>query len=140
MQLLLERQETNKLFIRSCTDEKIIVVDRELHESFMLNTQQVIEPWPVKSINELNNDLLAPIFALSPEVVLLGTGSTMLFPAQAIIAEFLGRGIGCEVMNNSAASRTFNLLAAEGRNVVAAFILGNALIETRVVSKNSEQA
>ena len=40
------------------------------------------------------------------------------------IAVLPGDGIGIEVMDNAAASRTYNLLAAEGRRVVAAFMLG----------------
>jgi uncharacterized protein len=31
--------------------------------------------------------------------------------------------VGLEVMNNAAAARTFNVLAGEGRRVVAGFVL-----------------
>ncbi|HEX8777482.1 MAG TPA: MTH938/NDUFAF3 family protein, partial [Rhodanobacter sp.] len=41
----------------------------------------------------------------------------------AFMAGFLGRGIGIEVMDNAATARTYNLLAGEGRHVVAAFML-----------------
>ena len=34
------------------------------------------------------------------------------------------RGIGLETMTNAAAARTFNVLASEGRRVVAGFVLG----------------
>jgi uncharacterized protein len=36
----------------------------------------------------------------------------------------LGRGIGLETMTNAAAARTFNVLAGEGRRVVAGFTIG----------------
>ncbi|HRN60556.1 MAG TPA: MTH938/NDUFAF3 family protein, partial [Chiayiivirga sp.] len=36
------------------------------------------------------------------------------------------RGIGLEAMDSAAAARTFNLLAGEGRRVVAAFLIGTA--------------
>ena len=39
------------------------------------------------------------------------------------MAAFLQRGVGIEVMDNAAAARTFNVLAGEGRRVVAAFVL-----------------
>jgi len=45
------------------------------------------------------------------------------FPAPAVMAACLTRGIGIEVMDNAAAARTFNLLANEGRRVIAAFLL-----------------
>ena len=39
------------------------------------------------------------------------------------MAALLTRGIGLEVMDNAAAARTFNVLANEGRRVVAGFLL-----------------
>jgi uncharacterized protein len=48
------------------------------------------------------------------------------FPAPAVLAALLTRGIGVEVMDNAAAARTFNLLAGEGRRVVAALLIGTA--------------
>lgn len=55
--------------------------------------------------------------------MLLGTGAKLVRPPVAVLAPLLTRGIGCEVMDNAAAARTFNLLASEGRRVVAAFVL-----------------
>ena len=53
----------------------------------------------------------------------LGTGSRQQFPPQAALVPLLRLGIGVEAMDNAAAARTYNLLAGEGRRVVAAFIL-----------------
>ena len=39
------------------------------------------------------------------------------------MAACLRRGIGMEVMTNAAAARTFSVLASEGRQVVAGFML-----------------
>jgi len=64
-----------------------------------------------------------PILALQPDVVLLGTGARQQFPSQEVLAAFLQRHVGVEVMNNAAAARTWDILASEGRNVVAAFVL-----------------
>ena len=55
---------------------------------------------------------------------LLGTGERQVFPSAAVMAACLTCGIGIEVMGNAAAARTFNVLAGEGRRVVAGFILG----------------
>ena len=59
------------------------------------------------------------ILALDPELVLLGTGPRQIFPAAAFGAQFLRLGIGFEVMDTGAACRTFNVLVAEQRRVVA---------------------
>src|SRR5437899_7480140 len=65
----------------------------------------------------------AGLAAYAPEIVLLGTGSTLRFPHPRLTRALAESGIGIEVMDTAAASRTFNILAAEGRNVVAALII-----------------
>ena len=65
----------------------------------------------------------ARILALGPEVVLLGTGQRQIFPPASFGAHFLQVGIGFEAMDTAAACRTFNVLAAEQRRVVAVLLL-----------------
>ena len=48
------------------------------------------------------------------------------FAHPSLLATLLRSGIGVEVMDNRAAARTYNLLAAEGRRAVAAFLLSAA--------------
>jgi uncharacterized protein len=62
------------------------------------------------------------IFDLQPEVILLGTGVTQVFLPPAIQVHFFQRNYGFEVMTTDAACRTFNVLVAEGRHVVAALM------------------
>ena len=54
-----------------------------------------------------------------PEVVIIGTGSRHVFPSPGLLAPLSRAGIGVEVMSTPAACRTYNILGAEGRNVVA---------------------
>jgi len=110
-------------FVRRVAPHAITVVDRELRESFILATDRLVEHWDASDVNSLTPASADPILALEPAVVLLGSGAKLRFPPQAVLAAFLTRGIGVEVMDNSAAARTFNVLAQEGRKVVAAFIL-----------------
>jgi uncharacterized protein len=77
----------------------------------------------VRTVAELDTDAIVAILSLQPEVVLLGTGARTTFPAPAVLAEFLKRGIGLETMDNAAAARTFNVLVGEGRRAVAVFLL-----------------
>lgn len=122
MQLSLNRPG-EYLFIRRVAAEAITVVDRELQHSFVLAPDRAIEAWPVTAVGAIDTAAIAPILELKPAVVILGSGPRIVFPSQAILAEFLRRGIGIEVMDNAAAARTFNVLVGEGRKVVAAFIL-----------------
>ena len=54
-----------------------------------------------------------------PEIVIIGTGSRHVFPVPGLLAPLTHGGIGFEVMSTSAACRTYNILSAEGRRVVA---------------------
>ena len=110
-------------FVRRVAPHAVTVVDRELHSSFILATDRLVEEWDASDVNSLTPASADPILALEPAVVLLGSGAKLRFPPQAVLAAFLTRGIGVEVMDNAAAARTFNVLAQEGRKVVAAFIL-----------------
>jgi uncharacterized protein len=111
------------LFVRRVTERAITVVDRELTTSFLLSPQRAVEQWPVTSAQVLDDQHVESVLELKPEVVLLGTGTRQQFPPAAFMAGFLRKGIGIEVMDNAAAARTYDLLASEGRRVVAAFIL-----------------
>jgi uncharacterized protein len=111
------------LFVRRVADNAITVVDRDLTASFLLAPERAVEHWPVTSALALDENHVDGILELKPELVLLGTGPRQQFPPAAFLAGFLRRGIGVEVMDNAAAARTYDLLASEGRRVVAAFIL-----------------
>lgn len=60
----------------------------------------------------------------APEIVLLGSGQRIRFPSPGLYASLVKARIGVEVMDTAAACRTYNILAAEGRRVAAALIVG----------------
>jgi uncharacterized protein len=63
------------------------------------------------------------LLEFDPELILVGTGPRQIFPAAAFSARYLSAGIGVEVMDTGAACRTFNVLVAEQRPVVALLML-----------------
>ncbi len=109
--------------LRSADGHAARVNDRTLASSFILSPQQLVEDWPVRDSAALTPDDLAPLLALQPEVILLGTGERQVFPPAAVMAACLRQGVGLEVMTNAAAARTYNVLASESRKVVAGFLL-----------------
>ncbi len=109
--------------LRSADGHQARVNDKTLTRSFILSPDQLVEDWAVTGIGQLGVDDLAPALEQNPAVFILGTGERQVFPAAAVMAACLTRGIGIEVMNNASAARTFNVLAGENRRVVAAFIL-----------------
>ncbi|MET0327410.1 MAG: Mth938-like domain-containing protein [Luteimonas sp.] len=122
MQLNLETPDFDYV-LRGADGRQALVNDRRLDRSFIVAARSLLEDWPVTDVRSLDVAALAPVLALEPEVVLLGTGDTQAFPPPATMAACLSRGIGLEAMTNAAAARTFNVLAGEGRKVVAAFVL-----------------
>ena len=122
MQLNLEHPD-QEFVLRGADGTLAVVNDRRLASSFVIAPDRLIEDWPATDPRALTAADLEPLLAQGPEVVLLGTGAIQVFPAAAVMAACMSRGIGLEVMNNAAAARTFNVLAGEGRRVVAGFIL-----------------
>ena len=86
----------------------------------IVNVTTIIDPWEVTKVEELNLLQLEPVLALNPEIILLGSGERHIFPPLQLQAEISQRGSALEVMTTSAACRTYNVLAAEHRNVAAA--------------------
>jgi uncharacterized protein len=60
---------------------------------------------------------------LRPELVLFGSGTRLRFPRPEWLQALVALGIGLETMDTAAACRTYNILAGEGRHVVAALLL-----------------
>lgn len=111
------------LFVRRTDRQCVTLMDRELRASFLLAPDRVVENWPVQNASQLGEQHIDAVLALEPELVILGTGERQQFPPAAFMARFLSKGIGVEVMDNAAAARTYDLLAGEGRKVVAGFML-----------------
>jgi len=63
------------------------------------------------------------IATLAAEVVIFGTGPAQRFPARELARALAAYGTGIEFMDNGAACRTYNILAADGRGVVAPILL-----------------
>jgi len=122
MQLHLERPDYT-FFLRGADGTSALVNERRLTASFVLAPNTLVETWPVHDVKTMVPADLDALFALQPELVLLGCGATQAFPPAATMAACLSRGIGLEAMTNAAAARTFNVLASEGRRVVAGFVL-----------------
>jgi len=103
-----------------------IVVSRETYgSSLILCATGIIDDWPPQTCSELTAQHLQQVISLDPEIVLLGTGSKIVFPAAEILQPLTTNRIGYEIMDTGAACRSYNFLVAEGRQVVAAlFMIG----------------
>lgn len=120
MKLTLTSRGQN--IIRAYAAGEVRIGEQTLHDNCVIAADNIVE-WSVQDVASLSVADLAPIFALNPEVVVLGTGERQQFPPPAIHAAFMAREIGFEVMDLGAACRTFNILLSEDRRVVAALLL-----------------
>jgi uncharacterized protein len=109
--------------IRGYKPGSIRVNDQVITSSIIITPNQLIENWQPRTFQELSADSLQALIALKPDILLLGTGSTLIFPALEIYGHLINLGIGVEIMDTGAACRTFNALSAENRNVAAALII-----------------
>lgn len=91
-------------------------------QSLLLNAAQ-IEPWEIVSFETLNTADLSNLLTFSPALILLGTGISLRFPHSSVLAPLTQQQVGVEVMDTPAACRTFNVLVAEGRQVLLAAIV-----------------
>ena len=103
--------------------EGYVMVNGERHAASLLVEPERLQPWPVSAFAALAEAHFAALAALAPEVVLLGTGGRLRFPHPKLSAPLARAGIGLEVMDVQAACRTYNILMAEERRVLAALIL-----------------
>lgn len=88
----------------------------------ILSPRQLVPDWGPARAEDLTATHLEALLALDPQVILLGTGARQVFPALALLARGMARGIGIEVMDTGAACRTYNILMGEGRQVVAGLL------------------
>ncbi len=121
MQLNLERPDY-RYFLRSADGACAWIDQRRLTASFILMPDALVEPWAPTAASLMAVADLDPLLGLNPELVILGTGTTQVFPPAAVLAACLRRGVGVEVMANDAAARTYTILASEGRRVAAGFL------------------
>ncbi|WP_178862386.1 Mth938-like domain-containing protein [Thiomicrorhabdus cannonii] len=118
-----EHRDSNVYVVKHYEPGEVKINDRRLQKSCFLNQKTLVENWPCAHIDALTTDHLDALLALKPEVILLGTGETQVFPAPQLFAYCSAKGVGLEVMHNLAACRTYNVLTTEDREVVLALIM-----------------
>lgn len=99
-------------------------IDAEIYRETVIVSASAVFTLPdLRGMNDLAGLDPSIILSLDPEVVLLGTGQRQIFPAASFRSQFVSAGIGVEVMDTGAACRTFNVLVAERRRVVAVLMM-----------------
>jgi len=121
--MLLTREQNSGNIIRSFSAGELRINDEIYTDHVIVSADTIIENWSPANIADLSIADFTDAMSATPEVIVFGTGITQTFPPLALMTDIMRRGIGFEVMDTGAACRTFNVLAAEGRKVIAALLL-----------------
>ena len=92
------------------------------HASTVVLSDRILD-WEIQAFTGLTEAAFAELAKLPVEIVLLGTGSALRFPHPRLTQALRDAGIGLEVMDTSAACRTYNILLSEDRRVAAALLI-----------------
>jgi uncharacterized protein len=100
-----------------------VSVNGARYETSVVVTPDSVADWPVRGLAALDAGAIASLLAHRPEIALIGTGVRLQFPSAAVLRPLIDAGIGYEIMDTGAACRTYGILVAEGRRVVAGLII-----------------
>lgn len=104
-----------------------LMINKERHDgNTLVAANRVVAGWAPRGFDGLRAEDFAAVCELAPEVVIIGTGNRLRFPAPQVLRPLIEARIGYEVMDLPAACRTYNILATEGRAVVAALLFDPA--------------
>ena len=103
--------------------EGYVMVNRQRYaRSLLVLPDRIVPDWQPAGFDQLTAADFEQLTGLAPEIVLLGTGARLRFPRPELTRALVDARIGLEVMDLQAACRTYNILAAEERKVVAALL------------------
>jgi uncharacterized protein len=109
--------------VRGYGNGELRINDDVYRSAIILSGSKVRAAPDIGSVEDLAGLDPSRLLEFDPELILVGTGQRQIFPAAAFRARFLAAGIGVEIMDTGAACRTFNVLVAEQRPVVALLML-----------------
>lgn len=101
----------------------ITVNEERLTRSAIIMPERLVRDWPPQTYEDLTRAHLGMLLEHRPEIVLLGTGAQQRFPEASLTAPLTECGVGIEIMDTPAACRTYNILMAEDRAVVAGLLM-----------------
>lgn len=104
----------------------IAVNGQRMEHSLIVGSQGRLEDWNCSGVESLSEEHFERLAEDQPELVVFGSGSRLRFVSPALLRGLIAKGIGVETMDTMAACRTYNILAGEGRKVVAALIIENS--------------
>lgn len=104
--------------VHSYQDRIILINEQPFNHGVIVTPQQVVD-LNLNQLSELSTEHFEQLASFRPEIAILGTGPSQVFPDFALSKMLVEQQIGLEVMDSKAACRTYNILASDGRKVAA---------------------
>ena len=101
----------------------VSINDERYERPVIVAAGRPVENWEATSLENLTAAHFEALLAWKPEIVILGTGERLRFPHPRLTQPLAAAAVGFEAMDTKAACRTYNILMAEGRAVVAAIFV-----------------
>jgi len=119
----LQPDRVDTLSIQAHGPGWVAVNGQRYAHSVVVSSQGRLTDWGCQQASELTAEHFATLAQDNPELVIFGSGERLRFVSPALLRPLIERGIGVETMDTMAAARTYNILAGEGRRVVAALLI-----------------
>jgi uncharacterized protein len=101
----------------------VAVNNERIESSVVVGSRGERFTWGCSRFDELGAEHFAQLAALGAELIIFGSGARIRFPQAAWLQPLMTQRTGVETMDTGAACRTYNILAGEGRHVVAALLI-----------------
>ena len=98
-------------------------VAEKIERSIVIGSRGEKFDWNCARFEDLTEEHFTILAESQPELVIFGSGARLRFPPPAFMRILMQRRIGIETMDTLAACRTYNVLAGEGRQVIAALLI-----------------
>ena len=101
----------------------VAVNNERIENSVIVGSRGERFAWDCSRFDELDAKHFAQLSGLGAELIIFGSGTRIRFPQPAWLQPLMAQRTGVETMDTAAACRTYNILAGEGRHVVAALLV-----------------
>ena len=98
-------------------------VAEKIERSIVIGSRGEKFDWNCTRFDQLTEAHFAILAETQPELVIFGSGERLRFAPPAYMRALMQKRIGIETMDTLAACRTYNILAGEGRQVLAALLI-----------------
>jgi uncharacterized protein len=98
-------------------------VAEKIERSIVIGSRGEKFDWNCERFEDLSAEHFAQLAQTKPELVIFGSGTRLRFAPPALLRALMENRIGIETMDTLAACRTYNILAGEGRQVLAALLI-----------------